>query len=36
MLSDDLNHRSVDTTKERYVRDDPEERRSKRDNIDIL
>lgn len=36
MLSDDLNHRSVDTTKERYVRDDPEERRDKRDDINIL
>lgn len=36
MLSDDLNHRSVDTTKEMYVRDDPEERRNKRDDIDIL
>lgn len=36
MLSNDLNHRSVDTTIDAYVRDDPEERRDKRDNIDIL
>ncbi|PSQ55409.1 hypothetical protein BRD22_09450 [Halobacteriales archaeon SW_8_68_21] len=36
MLSNDLNHRSVDTTVERYVDDDPEERRSRRQSIDEL
>lgn len=36
MLSNDLNHRSVDTTIDAYVRGDPEERRNKRQEIDVL
>lgn len=36
MLSNDLNHRSVDTTKDKYVRDDPEERKRRRQGIDEL
>lgn len=36
MLADDLNHRSVDTTRDRYVRTDDEERRKRRQSIDEL
>jgi len=36
MLADDLNHRSVDTTREKYIREDKEERKRRRKNIEIL
>ena len=36
MLASDLNHRSVDTTRDRYVRTDDEERKKRRQEIDEL
>lgn len=36
MLASDLNHRSVETTRDRYVREDDEERKKRRQEIDEL
>ena len=36
MLADDLNHRSVDTTRDKYIREDKDERRKRRQAIDEL